>query len=116
MKTPVFKLGQKEPAMYVETPGEGHPASPFNTWCIVSTGEGFVAREVTIDRLNAGNVVAVHPDKASAEAGLARVTMMRGMMEPTWRDAIARTVALSNRMIAALHEAAKPRPDDEAAK
>lgn len=53
----------------------------FYAWCVVATDTGVEAREQPYERLSAANVLAIHPDKPSAEQAVNRAILLIESME-----------------------------------
>jgi hypothetical protein len=86
------------------------PLADFNIWAIVTHGGGYALREVPIAQISASHVIAIHPSRGSAEAGLKRVRIIVGLPHPTcvgYAPHLANVRAMLNRVI---REVAMPAP------
>jgi hypothetical protein len=94
----------------------------LTTWAIVADGDGYVARELTLEQLSGADFVIAHPDQGSAERGVDRMTMMRAAIaaklakaqdvEQQLRRMLEVEMEIQRRLIAGVHEIGSPRPTD----
>ncbi|MBY8826133.1 hypothetical protein [Sphingomonas colocasiae] len=103
----------------------------FYAWCVIATDSGYEARELPYEKLDAPNVLAIHPDRNSADNAVNRAILMREQVDEQWRPqfdreqkvraelpagAIAERLAsieyettLRNKLSASIREIAQPR-------
>lgn len=85
----------------------------FGSWAVVKTDNGFDVQRVPFSALSGGNVLAAHPNEASARKALERMEMGLPIFIKHFEASIAHEIELRNKLIAAYQELAKPRPEED---
>ena len=80
----------------------------LTSWCIIARDGGHEVAQVAMSGGLDASILAVHPDEASARAGLARLERAIALVSPQWRASIEHEIALRNRYLELLRESAMP--------
>jgi hypothetical protein len=89
-------------------------AQLFGSWAVVKTAAGYDVQKLPHSHLTGPDVLAVHPNEASARKGLQRLELAAPMVIEKFEESIAHEIAIRNKLIAWFNGLAMPEAETEA--